>query len=37
MPSAVAFPFPVPFLAWVTSAKRYWVTLAKRRRIAFLD
>jgi hypothetical protein len=28
-----AFPYPVPFLAWVTSAKRYWVNLAKRRSL----
>jgi hypothetical protein len=24
-------PFSVPFPVWVTSAKRYWVSLAKRR------
>ena len=26
--------FPVPFSAWVTSTKRYWVTLGERRRHA---
>jgi len=28
MPLSIAF----LFLAWVSSAERYWVTLAKRRR-----
>ncbi len=27
-----AFLFPVPFSGWVSSIKRYWVILAKRRR-----
>jgi hypothetical protein len=30
----IAFPFPVPFSEWVTSAERYWVTLAKHRSFA---
>jgi len=29
----IAFPFPVPFSEWVTSAERYWVILAKHRKI----
>jgi hypothetical protein len=29
MPLSIAF----LFLAWVSSAERYWVTLAKRRRM----
>jgi len=31
MPSAVHSRSQLLFLAWVTSAKRYWVILAKRR------
>src|SRR3954468_14726905 len=27
----IAFPFPVPFFAWVSSDKRNWVNLAKHR------
>jgi hypothetical protein len=29
----VLHPFPVLFSEWVSSAERYWVTLAKRRRV----
>ena len=32
MALCTSFLFPVPFSAWVTSAERYWVILAKRRR-----
>ena len=28
-----AFPFPVPFSVWVSSAERYWVTLTKHRSL----
>ena len=28
----ISLPFPGLFSAWAGSAKRYWVTLAKRRR-----
>src|SRR5437867_9420450 len=34
MALCTSFLFPVPFSAWVTSAERYWVILAKRRRPA---
>ena len=26
----ISFTIPVPFSGWVTSAERYWVTLAER-------
>ena len=33
----ISLPFPVPFSAWVRPAKRYWVTLAKRRSVGAID
>jgi hypothetical protein len=32
MMASVLLVFLVPFSEWVTSAERYWVTLAKRPR-----
>jgi hypothetical protein len=28
----ISFMIPVPFSEWVTSANRYWITFAARRR-----